>query len=225
MPDWRKLVENNLSRLQLPAAERDEVWTELTHHLEDSYQRLVNTGVNQEDAVHQVEASVSDWESLAISVVHERKGNMSMFGKQFILPSGIAFGVATFTLALEIRFGPRPAVWNFNSAQIVVYKLWPMALLITGALTAFLCLRFGASRRRRLLVAMTPSLYMLGVMLFVLAVAFPLHYLRSVEPNPRLFGWSFLIAIANWVVLPAISLSLGALPFLRELPQAAKPVA
>jgi hypothetical protein len=62
-------------------------------------------------------------------------------------------------------------------------------------------------------------------MLFVLAVAFPLHYLRGVEANPRLFGWGFLIAIANWVMLPGISLSLGALPFLRELPQAAKPVA
>jgi hypothetical protein len=224
MPDWRKLVEDNLSRLPLPAAERDEVWAELSNHLEDSYERLVNTGADKEDAARLVEDGV-DWKNLAINVVQERKGYMSTFGKQFILPSGIAFGLATFALAVEIRFGPSPVVWNFNSAQFVIYKVWPMALLITGALAAFLCVRSGAGRTRRLLVAAAPSLLMLGLLLFVLVVGYPLHYLSGVKPDPRIFFWGFLTAVANWVALPAVSLLLGALPFLRELSPVSKPAA
>ena len=215
MPDWRALVEQRMARLKLPADMREEVWNEISNHLEDVYEQFVASGSNEEEAVRKTLEFVSQWKALARGIELEKGGNMSTFGKQFIVPSGLALTIATCALAVEIRLGPRPLVWNFGMGALVIYRLWPIALLITGAISAYLSMRAGAHRERRVLVAITPALYMLGAMLLVLTVIMSNHLLRWMPPQP-IYWMPFLVGLANWVVLPALVLFLGAVPFLGE---------
>jgi hypothetical protein len=224
MPDWRNLVEQHLAKMRLPSHVCEEVWTELADHLDDFFGRLLASGIGEEEAVRKTMESVSQWKALECGIVREKEGSMSRFGKQFMLPSGIAFAIATLALAIEIRLGPRPAVWNYDAGALVIYRMWPIALLITGAISAYLSMRAGAGRFRRVLVAVTPALYMLGVMLFVLAAIASTHVIQWVPPQP-VHWMALLVALTNWVALPAIALLLGALPFLGKSAEQTRTIA
>jgi hypothetical protein len=215
MPDWRRMVEQRMARLRLTVEARQEVWTELSDHLEDLHGQLLGSGISEEEATRKTLEFVSKWKAVERGIERAREGSMSAFGKQFILPSGIALALATCALALEIRLGPRPTVWNFDRGALVIYRLWPIALFITGAISAYLAMRAGARRSRRVLVAITPALYMLGAMFCVLAVIMSNRLLRWMPPQP-IYWMAFLMGLANWVALPAIALLLGAIPFLGQ---------
>ena len=212
MPDWRCLVEQRLRRLRLPSQLRDEVWTELAQHLEDVYEQFVNAGISAEEAQPRTLESISEWKHLQRGIEREKRGSMSKFGKQVILPSGLAFAMASIALAVEMRLGPRPIVWTFPTGALVMYRIWPIALLITGAVSAYLSMRGGANKGRRAWVAITPALYMLLVMLSVVAIVLAGHWLNLLPAQP-IYWWAFLTGVVNWVVIPAIALLLGAVPF------------
>jgi hypothetical protein len=212
MPDWYSLVEQRLSRLHLSVEARDEICTELSHHLEDRYQQFLASGTGEHEAFRKTLESVSNWKDMERDIQREREGMMSTFGKQFLLPSGVALAFASLALAVEIRVGPRPAVWNFDVGLIVIFRFWLLALLLTGALSAYLSMRAGANRGRRLLVAVTPALYMLGAMCIAVAAVIASHILKWIPAQP-IHPMAILIGLGNWVVLPAMALLLGAVSF------------
>lgn len=217
MPDWRKVVEGRMTNLQLPAEIREEVLDEVANHLEDRYDRLLSSGVNEGEADRRTLECIENWNTLQTGILQERGGIMSTFGKQFTLPSALALGVAMISLALEMRFGPRPAVWFLSyPGAFVIYKIWPVALLLTGGFSAWVSMRAGAGRGRRLLAASSPALYMMGVMFLVVVTVVSMNLIGRLPSQP-IYSRAFLVALANWVAVPMIALLLGALPFLQEV--------
>jgi len=221
MRNWRVLVKERLACMRLPHSVYDEVCREIADHLEDRFEHCMALGKSEMDAEKEALSSISDWKSFARKLVRERKANMTTIGKQFILPSGVALGLATVTLAFDIRFGPRPAIWITGMGAFVVYKFWPVALILTGATSAWLAAHTGASRVRRALVAITPALYMLAAMLCVVGTVVAMNLLK-VMPSQRVYWMGLILGVANWVVLPAVALLLGALLFLNAKPLEAK---
>ncbi len=215
MRDWRRLVEDKLASMRLSAEDREEVVSELADHLVDEVAECLAKGLSEEAAEACVMSAARDWDALGKGIMRERRRAMSTFGKQFILPSGVALALATAALALETKLGPRPAVWMFYPGAFVLYKFWPLALLVAGSISAWLAMRAGASRGRRWLVAMTPALYMAGTMAAVLAVVTILSGLR-VMPNQPIYWSALVMGLVNWVACPAVPLFVGALPFLFE---------
>lgn len=216
MPDWLEFVERHLQHLRLARGVREEVCSELSHHMEDLHEQLLSSGMSEEAASREILQSITYWQELAHDIEREKGGDMSKFGREFLVPSGVALGIATLALAIEIRLGPRPMVWRFDHGEFVAYKIWPVILLLTGAFTAFLARRSGAAKARRVLVASTPALYMLGTMLFIAVVSIPLQLFMRGKLDSGIVGLAMLIGLVNWVALPGIALTLGALPFLRD---------
>src|SRR6266446_1490079 len=53
MPDWQKVVREQLAGLNLGREEEDEVIAELAGHLEETYEALRRDGLPEREAVHQ----------------------------------------------------------------------------------------------------------------------------------------------------------------------------
>jgi hypothetical protein len=205
-----------MTNLHLPAETKEEVLAEVANHLEDRYERLLSSGLNEEEAVRRTLECIENWNAPESSISRERRGIMSTFGKQFTLPSALALGMSMISLALEMRSGPPPAVWLSHPAAFVIYKVWPVALLLAGGISAWVSMRAKASRGRRLLAAISPALYMMGVMLMVVVTVVFMNLIGRLPSQP-IYPMSFLVALAHWVVSPVIALLLGALPFLRDV--------
>lgn len=216
MRDWRAFVGDRLASVQLPESVYDEICTEIANHLEDRFEHCMALGRVETDAEREALSSIPDWEFFARELVRERKATMTTIGKQFILPSGVALGLATLTLAFEIRFGPRPAVLITGMGAFVVYRLWLFALVFTGAASAWLSAHAGASKGRRALVAITPALYMLGAMLCVVITVTAMNLL-NVSPLQHIYYMALVMGVANWVALPGVALLIGASPFLGAM--------
>jgi hypothetical protein len=76
-----------MTNLHLPAETKEEVLAEVANHLEDRYERLLSSGLNEEEAVRRTLECIENWNALESSISRERRGIMSTFGKQFTLPS------------------------------------------------------------------------------------------------------------------------------------------
>jgi hypothetical protein len=107
------------------------------------------------------------------------------------------------------------------------YLPWLIALPAIGAVAAFWSQRAGGKAVHRLLAALAPPIGMLGtfligpfigLLIYLLIplfsdgaghrrIRFPLH-------APPMIG--VFLMLASWVLLPAVGLLLGAVPFLRR---------
>jgi TM2 domain-containing membrane protein YozV len=101
----------------------------------------------------------------------------------------------------------------FKYGAIVVHLPWLLALLLIGAGATFLARRAGAGLSTRLLVALSPALLIGGsvnllMMLVVTAASMGGHRVYLID-----FVGHFIV---GWLVVPAIALLFGSLPFLRD---------
>jgi len=114
------------------------------------------------------------------------------------------------------RAGLAPRAISNTGLQIYFlaapYLVWLVTQPAFGALGAYLSRRGGGVRRARLLAGVFPSLMLLCVLSFVSVMAFFVERNRFVLAHPLYFA----MILIPWVVVPAVALSLGVLPFLRE---------
>jgi hypothetical protein len=89
---------------------------------------------------------------------------------------------------------------------------WIISQPVVGAVAAYWSRRAGGTLRYQLLAALSPAIALLGLFLLILPWAMIIE--RPSAPKVRLAGFLFLTV--TWVVLPAIPLVLGAVPFLRK---------
>ena len=146
------------------------------------------------------------------------------------LPALCALAISSGLLDLFQHAGLVPRFYWLSGepgtyhAYFAFYVPWLIALPVIGAVAAFWSQRAGGKTLHRLVAALAPPLGTL-VMLVMIPVVTPLIYLHvslihhKVLPNH--FSLStllagFLILFANWVLLPAIALFIGAVPFLRK---------
>ena len=212
MPDWRNLVRERLDPRKLRADDREEIIAELAAHLEETYSAAFSQGLNEEAATERALQEVKDWTVLSEKISHakEESPSMNTRTKSLWLPAmATLLGANLFLMGLQrTAFQPR-LVW-IGHAAMPFYWPWFAGLPVFGALGAYLSLRAHGSVRARLAAALSPSLVLLAAMSIFLVWGL------GVDGFSVSGFFYFVLAIANWVILQACALMVGAAPFLRQ---------
>jgi hypothetical protein len=209
MPDWKKLVREGvrkyLEACDLPSATREDVIVELAAHLEETYAEARSEGLTEAAAIELTLQEVEDWVVLSKEIFEAKMEDeqMNTRTKSLWLP-GMAtlLGSSLFLMVLQrTAFQPR-LVW-IGHATMLFYWPWLAGLPLFGALGAYLSQRAHGSIRARLAAGLSPSLELLAAMCVFLVSGLAVDGFSMF----RLFY--FVLAIANWVILPACALLLG----------------
>ncbi len=128
------------------------------------------------------------------------------------LPAMANLIVAPGLLMILQKLAVQPRVLWIGDMAMVLYLPWLVTLPIFGAFGAFLARRASAGPVNRLIVGLSPALAVLGAFALVLPVGLVVDHTRLSDFPFAYFG----LTICNWVVLPALALLIGTLPFLGE---------
>jgi hypothetical protein len=214
MRDWRQIVEANLQASARTFGDADSVMAELAAHLEETYEAGREQGLTEGAARELALQEVRDWHDLAeeISRAKAEENRMNQRTRSLWIPAMTNVIVAPGLLMILQKLAVQPRVLWIGDMAMVLYLPWLIALPIFGALGAFLARRAHARSLSRLIVGISPALAVLGAFALVLPVGLVVDHQRLSSFPFAYFG----LTIFNWVVLPALVLLLGTLPFLRE---------
>ena len=213
MPDWKKLVRERIASSALPAASREEIVSELAAYLEETYEDARSRGLTDAAAVELAAQEVSDWHRLVREISQAKEENpMNPRTRSLWLPAMVNLVAAPGLLMILQKLAIQPRVLWIGDMAMVLDLPWLITLPIFGAFGAFLAKRANADSVNRLIVGLSPALAVLGAFALLLPVSLITdRHLLSNFP----FAY-FALTVCNWVVLPAIALLVGTLPFLRE---------
>jgi hypothetical protein len=212
--DWRKFVREHLATQALNACE--EIVEELAAHLQEIYEEGLARGLNNDAARQLAIEEVEDWNIFArnISLAKFKEGPMNARTKSLWLPAlASLFASSLFLFVLtEISLQPRLlARLNSGLAQRF-YALWIIGQIAFGALGARLSRRAGGSRLARTIAGTFPAIVMLTLCTIVIPVSALMQHNEFIFRNPGRLWWGAFL----WAVVPAVTLLLGAAPFLQE---------
>jgi lysylphosphatidylglycerol synthetase-like protein (DUF2156 family) len=159
---------------------------------------------------------------LLICAVASEGNRLNLRTKSLWLPGFVSLTVASlFLFAEELLLVHDPSFYftDRNWSQHLIsglprwfYFAWLLAQVLCGALAAFLSRRGGGTRAARLLAAAFPALVMFAVCTIVIPVSAFFEHNEFIFRHPgRLW-----LGVFVWAVAPAITLLLGAAPFLKE---------
>ncbi len=190
MPDWQKVVREQLAGLNLGREEEDEVIAELAGHLEETYEALRRDGLPEREAVHRALSQVTNWSDLQrkIYCARAKENTMNPRTSRLWLPSLVTLTASFITLVafgfLGLPPGPlgsRPHHEEWSSHLITgitsgrdtvnEYTVWLMVLPFVGALGARLSRRAGGTLRDTIISGVFPALAWLTIVLIVLSFA------------------------------------------------------
>jgi hypothetical protein len=209
MPDWKKLARKRLSALALPSGTAEDVIVELAIHLDETYHHALSIGLTHRAAIKIALQEVEDWRVLAaeINVARSGKGVMNQRTKSLWLPALITLLGASLSLAATQFMGLQPQQVWVGGMGMTFYWPWLASLPIFGAVGAYMSRRAAGDTPLRIAASLSPAIVMLVVMFLILPWGLALdgfHFFRLVHFGPGLI---------NWVGIPAVALTLGALPF------------
>jgi hypothetical protein len=234
MQDDRELIKARLGKLGIRTRREDEITRELSDHLEDHTAALEADGVARDEAGRRAFNSVANWPALRSEILLAEAAEeiMNYRTKVLWLPAFCALTLSSALLALFQFFGMVPRFfWLSNGMSMetyfTVYAPWLIALAAVGALAALWSKRAGGEVIHRLLAALAPAIGFLGFMLVSPFIVVLVYELLRFYPGggahrrfPLNFSGPFFAGIAvllvSWVLLPALPLLLGAVPFLRR---------
>lgn len=201
MPDWEELLDHELDKLKFPRVEKQEVIAELASHFEDCecHAMLETNDLNR---------SYRRRLSHAIERAKREEDPMNHRTRSLWLPALATFFCASVSLTLCQFSGLQPSLVRVGKNAMSFYWPWFATLPLFGAAGAHLSQRARGTTASRAAATLSPTLVMLIVMLFILPWGLMidgLHFLRLI---------SFRLGLINWVVIPALALSLGGLPFM-----------
>lgn len=216
MPDWKKLVRERLGSTQLPSHVCDTVRAELAVHLEETYEQARSNGLTKIEAVELTMQEVDDWHVLAANIRHatSEEDSMNHRTKTLWLPGLASLAAASlFLLALtELSLAPQYLERVNSGLGRSLYIAWLCAQILFGALGAFLSRRAGGTRAARVVAATFPAIVMFGLWAFWIPVSALAEHNAFVLHHPLYYALGIFI----WVLPPALTLFLGAAPFLKE---------
>jgi hypothetical protein len=211
MPDWQKLVRQRLDGLPFGAAEKEEIYTELAGHLEESYESLRAKGLADAEAIPRTLAQVADWRDLQrrIAIAKKTEDRMRNRLHQLWVPGFLTLTLSTvFLMTLQVHgYQPRIVSWN-GPDTILLYVPWLLSLPLFGGLGAYLSQRAGSTGSRVLLASIFPVLSLAAFLFVILPVSFIVD--SHVEHRIRMA--SFFRAFFEWVLVPGAGLLAGGLP-------------
>ena len=208
MPDWKRIVRQRMSSPSSPCSPNEAVIAELAAHLEEVYEQARSRGLDAGAALEVALQEVTDWYVLAADIhrAESQEDPVNQRTKSLWLPALLSLLGASVSLMATQLLGLEPRLVRIHGIGITLYWPWLAALPFCGALGAYLSQRAHGPLRARLAAGLSPALIMMS---FILpwGLALDLHFLTLV---------SFGLGLANWVVLPAFAVLVGAAPFLRE---------
>jgi hypothetical protein len=233
MPDWQKIVRDQLDDLPLDDSDRNDVIAELAGHLEEVYEALLKVGVLEAEAVRRAMLTVRDWKDLQRKIYLTRRENtMNRRSARFWLPSLITLVLSVGLMVLLGFLGLKPGPLAPYSREAVPcaagcqqtyffdeYSIWLMVLPLVGALGAFLSRRAGGTSRSIVLAGVFPALAWLIVLALVLTFSsLRLHNLSTITAPVGPVG-----VITALVFAPAACLLTGVLAYFAVEKRLTKP--
>jgi hypothetical protein len=211
MPDWQKLVREQLAGLNLGHQEEDEVVAELAGHLEEAFESFCREGISEQDATRRALAQVADWNALRrkIYLARNKEDNMEPRVTRFWLPGLLGFALAMILDVASYRFLSHPLVLSLDRGTPILrfHISWIPALLLVGAIAAYLSRRAGGTLRMSLLSSIFPVLPLAVVFLVAiptgLVVGHPIAY--------GIVAQQILYMALGWVLAPGAALVTGGL--------------
>jgi len=239
MPDHRGLLKKCLGGLGVEPQREEEILRELSDHLEDHAGALEARGITNKEAFQEALRSVVDWPEFREEIFRAETEEATMNyqityrTKVLWLPALGALTLSSSLLAIFQFSGLVPRFYWLGGTDYLFFTFylpWLIALPAIGAVAAFWSQRAGGKATHRLLAALAPPLGMLGFFLIspfltlLIYMLLPLFTPRAahVQFGPVDFAIiipGVLVLLVSWVLLPAVGLLLGAVPFLRK-PQA-----
>ena len=210
MPDWRKLVRDQMPLREMAQRTREEVISEIAAHLEDASEDsslLDSFGERTSPEFLNVH-----WKNLgrAMECAKREEEIMNDRSRSLWLPAFINIVVAASLLIIFDIIYPHPVILRISNLKLVIPILWLLTLPICGATGALLACRAHGSAAIRMIAGLAPSLVWLAAFC-IMGVTFALDW--------RVFhGFAmndFFMSALAWVALPALCLLPGTLPFLR----------
>jgi len=216
MPDWKRIVSENMSALNLPSGAREEVITELAVHMEETYEHAHSRGLTETAALEATLQEINDWYVLAANITRAKSEDhlMNNRTRSLWLPGLASFAAASlFLLVLtQVSLQPRYLAQLNSGLGRSFYIGWLIAQVLFGALGAFLSRRAGGTRGARVIAATFPAIVMFGLWAIWIPVSAFVEHNAFVVQHPLYYARGFF----PWVVLPGMALLLGAAPFLKE---------
>jgi len=210
MPDWQKLVREQLAGLNLGHQEEDDVVAELAGHLEEAFESCCREGISEQDATRRALTQVADWNALRrkIYLARNKEDNMEPRVTRFWLPGLLGFALAMVLEAASYRFDSHPLVLSLDRGTPILrfHISWIFALLLVGAMAAYLSRRAGGTLPTALLSSIFPVLPFAAVFLVAipgLVVGHPIAYGIVAE--------KILYMALGWVLAPGAALLTGGL--------------
>lgn len=239
MPDNRNLLKKYLGELGLGPHREKEILCELAEHLEDHADALEARGITNEEAFQEALSGVVNWPEFREEIFRAETEEATMNyqvtyrTKVLWLPALVALTLSSSLLAIFQFSGLVPRFYWLSRAGLSMhpfftfYLPWLIALPAIGAVAAFWSQRAGGKAIHRLLAALAPPIGMLGFFLispFITLLIYMLLPLFTHGAAHGAFGptdiatiaTGVLVLLVSWVLLPAVGLLLGAVPFLRK---------
>jgi len=209
--DWSEVVRTRMAALGLDTEREKQIRAELAGHLEDACADAVRRGHTEEDAVARALERVPDWTHLADAIRHadQKEGPMSPDAKTLLLPGMTALGCAGVVM-LGVTQLPG-SLWANPGATVPMAAALLLSYLMFGALGASLSRRAGGGIAARFVAGIFPLA--LHVSMFVVVVVAPMFDNRRL-PEHLQINFQLRVALV-FILIPAVALTVGALPFLR----------
>jgi hypothetical protein len=220
MFDWQKAVAEKLAGGRITRHHRNEVVAEIAAHMEEKSQCLQQCGMTEDEARAAAWNEVPDWEYFAQDIYVAKEGYMTSRVKSFWIPGAMAL---LSTILLERFFyvvGSRPWIVQpggvMMALNIGINPVFPALLPACGAIAAWMARRAGAPVSGRMLAATFPCLLIAACITgtVLLGLAVDLFVPGYMQLSFMLQGLApYFLA---FVIVPGVSLLLGALPFLPQ---------
>lgn len=140
--------------------------------------------------------------------------------RTFWLPAFASITAACILGAVVAQLSYVPRVILLRSGtMMLVYPLWLFGQLFPGAVGAYFSRRAGGNRLTRLMTGLFPAIVMLAVISIVMLMRM---LTQGRHDLGRVDGAMISRAMVIVVLLPAVALLLGTLPFLRESARASQ---
>src|SRR6266480_3480380 len=208
MPDWEKVVGEQLTGLALDAADEREVHAELAAHLEETYEALLREGMTGSDAIQRALSLAGDWNDLQrkIQSARTRKDTMTNRITQFWLPGFLTFALSMSVLELVQKFFPQPFMLRLDHPPVLLFYVpWLLTLPLAGALGAYLSKSAGASPPMALFSSLFPVLPLAAIFLIAIPVGLVISHMLS----HSIVAAAFLTLGIEWVAVPGAVLLAG----------------
>ena len=213
LPDFQLLVRERLGKLRLDSAQQEEIIAELAGHLQETYEQLRAKGLCKTDALQRSLEGEINWRQLSRKIQSAKREGlfMNQRTKQFWLPAMVSLAISegvVFAVSFAVASNPHLALMGPK----LIYLPWIAPMPFAGAAAAYLSRRAGSKRKTLLAASLFPAV--MALCFISAGVAITLFTGARIFARPQWFYISKAFGVG--VVVPAILLTLGTLPFLKE---------